>query len=153
MAELLVGELVPGRDARQRRGDDQYPRARLVLQPRPRLEHDRAPWEVEGISRAWWYRKRQHALGVDRSQYSYYPPGARLCFCPYIESEANRPQGASLTTCTGAEGEGGSGGAGLVFCGNLWDAGHWCGFGRPGRETPPKTAQMPLYGDFSIKGA
>ena len=34
------------------------------------LEHDRAPWEVEGISRAWWYRKRQHALGVDRSQYS-----------------------------------------------------------------------------------
>ena len=34
------------------------------------LAHDRAPWEVEGISRAWWYRKRQHALGVDRSQYS-----------------------------------------------------------------------------------
>ena len=33
-----------------------------------------------------------------------------MCFCPYIESEANRPQGASLTTCTGAEGEGGSGG-------------------------------------------
>ena len=27
------------------------------------------------------------------------------------------------------------------------------GFGRPGRETPPKTAQMPLYGDFSIEGA
>ena len=25
---------------------------------------------VEGISLAWWYRKRQHALGVDRSQYS-----------------------------------------------------------------------------------
>ena len=25
------------------------------------LEHDRAPWETDGISRAWWYRKRQHA--------------------------------------------------------------------------------------------
>ena len=23
------------------------------------LEHDRTPWETEGISRAWWYRKRQ----------------------------------------------------------------------------------------------
>ena len=33
--------------------------------------------------------------------------------------EANRPQGASLTTCTGAEGDGGPGGAGLVFCGSL----------------------------------
>ena len=29
------------------------------------LEQDRAPWETEGISRAWWYRKRQHAGGVD----------------------------------------------------------------------------------------
>ena len=25
------------------------------------LEHDRAPWEAEGISRAWWYRKRQQS--------------------------------------------------------------------------------------------
>ena len=25
------------------------------------LEQDRAPWEVEGISRAWWYRKRQRS--------------------------------------------------------------------------------------------
>ena len=25
------------------------------------LEHDRTPWEAEGISRAWWYRKRQRS--------------------------------------------------------------------------------------------
>ena len=48
-----------------------------------------------------------------------YPRGLACPLTLRQQGEANRPQGEVLSAWHGRMGEGGAGGAGLVFCGNL----------------------------------